>query len=223
MVPPHKVKIFLVDPQPLLRAGVKAALSHEPGIEFLGEARDAASALAAFSMRSPEVVITESILPDCSASQLMARARDLLPSCRFIVLTGSDGSTHAMHLLRAGAVGFLLKSSPASELLSALRSVLNGGIFVDSSITRDLVEQSRRSRNGSTLTDRPEPSKRELEILRLTALGYGNKEMAGMLRLSIKTIETHKCRGMKKLGFRGRSDVVSYAVQCGWLPRGDSL
>ncbi len=222
MVPTQKAKLFIVDPHPLLRAGVRATLTNDTAVEIVGEARDSASAVAAFAQRSPEVVITESILPDGSATQLISRAREVLPTCRYIVLTGQEGATHVMHLLRAGASGFLLKSSPPSELTAALRSVLNGGIFVDSTITRDMVEQSRRSRSGTLMTDHPEPSKRELEILRLTALGYGNKEMAAMLRLSIKTVETHKCRGMKKLGFRGRSEIVSYAVQCGWLPRGDS-
>jgi two-component system response regulator NreC len=166
--------------------------------------------------------LSELILPDSSATQLIARTRQFLPNCRFIVLTSHEGATHVTHLLRAGASAFLLKSSPASELSSALKSVENGGVFVDSNITRSLVEQSRRTRNGQPLLGQSDPSQRELEILRLTALGHGNKDIASMLRLSIKTVETHKCRGMKKLGFQGRADVVHYAVQCGWLPSGQA-
>lgn len=120
-------------------------------------------------------------------------------------------------------MGFVLKSSPFAELHAALLSVVNGGIYVDAQINKTLFEQNVRARGKRVLLEDHEPTPRELEIMRLAAAGHGNKEIAAMLRLSVKTIETHKFRAMKKLGLRGRSDLVSYVVQRGWLPAGNTL
>ncbi len=188
-----------------------------------GEASDAKTALLEFHRRSPDLVITELVLPDSSASHLISRARPLIAQCRFIVLTSDDGSKHVLHLLKAGASGFVLKSSPFAELHAALLSVVNGGIYVDAQINKTLFEQNVRARGKRVLLEDHEPTPRELEIMRLAAAGHGNKEIAAMLRLSVKTIETHKFRAMKKLGLRGRSDLVSYVVQRGWLPAGNTL
>jgi DNA-binding NarL/FixJ family response regulator len=213
--------VFVIDWHSLIRTGVQAALADEQGLKFIGGAATARDGIAAITEKLPDVVVTEMMLPDGIASQIIQRGRAVSAKTRFVVLTGYEaGTKNVMYLLRSGASGFVLKSSPVSEAVSAIRSVSYGGVYVDSNVNRMLLEQTRQlPRNRSTLEAR-DPTPREDEVLRLTALGHADKAIAEMLRLSVKTIGTHKRRAMKKLQLGGRAGLIAYAVQRGWFPPG---
>ena len=139
------------------------------------------------------------------------------PASPIVTLTRHGDDAYLQELLRAGVSGYVLKQSAPTELLQAIRAAAAGGQYLDSALTarvtaRFLGERAEaRSKPAATL------SEREAEVLRLIASGYSNKEIAGRLSLSVKTVEAHKANAMRKLGLNGRIDIVKYAMLQGWL------
>jgi DNA-binding NarL/FixJ family response regulator len=129
-----------------------------------------------------------------------------------VALTRHDDDAYVQELTAAGAAGYVLKQSPSAELLNAIRIVASGGRYLD-----PRLRASNKPRDSRRRATTPPVTPRELEVLRMTALGHSNKEMATQLNISIKTIEVHKANAMRKLDLRGRSDVVRYAVMKEWL------
>jgi DNA-binding NarL/FixJ family response regulator len=144
--------------------------------------------------------------------------RQYLPSTAIVTLTRHSDDAYVQELLRAGVSGYVLKQSAPTELLQAIRAAAAGGQHLDSTLTarmtaRVLGRADKLKRPVATL------SERESEVLRLIASGYSNKEIAGQLSLSVKTVEAHKANAMRKLGLGGRIDIVKYAVLQGWLDK----
>ena len=138
------------------------------------------------------------------------------PNVAIVTLTRHGDDAYVQELLRAGVAGYVLKQSAPAELLQAIRAAAAGGQYLDSALTarvtaRLLGRADKASKSAAAL------SEREAEVLRLIAAGYSNKEIAGRLSLSVKTVEAHKANAMRKLGLRGRIDIVKYAVLQGWL------
>lgn len=143
--------------------------------------------------------------------------RAQVPGTAVIILTRHGDDAYLQELLRAGAAGYVLKQSAATELLQAVRAVAAGGQYLDSTLTARVtagfvgrVSKGPRQ-SGAAL------SERETEVLRLIAAGYSNKEIAGQLELSVKTVEVHKANAMRELGLTGRIDIVRYAILQDWL------
>ena len=139
-----------------------------------------------------------------------------LPEVRIVFVTAHDDPAMAREAFRIGASAYVLKQSPHSELLRAIRAAAAGQQYIDSALTRHLAasffaERTRTKRSS------PGPSARETEVLRFVAQGHSNKEIASRLDLSIKTIEVHKANAMRKLGLRGRIELLQYALNVGWL------
>ena len=136
------------------------------------------------------------------------------PDVAVVALTRHDDDAYVQELLRAGASGYVLKQSPSSELLAAIRAAAHGRQYLDTGLGARLAAAVGRRTVGHS---QPRLSERETEVLRMMARGHSNKDIAETLNISIKTVEVHKANAMKKLGFRGRIDVVRYAVLQGWL------
>jgi len=143
--------------------------------------------------------------------------RAQVPDTAVVILTRHGDDAYLQELLRAGAAGYVLKQSPAAELLQAVRAVAAGGQYLDSTLTARVTAGfvGRKSKGlnqpGAALTER------ESEVLRLIASGYSNKEIAVQLDLSVKTVEVHKANSMRKLGLTGRIDIIRYAILQDWL------
>jgi DNA-binding NarL/FixJ family response regulator len=149
-----------------------------------------------------------------TATRVLKEAR---PHAAIVVLTRHADDAYLHEMLRAGAAAFVLKQSPSTELIQAIRAAAAGGQYLDANVTSRvtgglLARNSKKA--GPRLTDR------EAEVLRMIARGYSNKEIASQLDLSVKTIEVHKANGMRKLGLRGRIDIVRFAIVQGWLGEG---
>jgi DNA-binding NarL/FixJ family response regulator len=140
------------------------------------------------------------------------------PGIAIVTLTRHGDDAYLQELLRAGVAGYVLKQSPPSELLQAIRAAAAGGQYVDSTLTARVTARAV-GRADKVNTPAATPTERESEVLRLIASGYSNKEIAGRLSLSVKTVEAHNANAMRKLGLGGRIDIVKYAVLQGWLER----
>ena len=171
------------------------------------------------SARIVDLVIMDLSMPG-SSGLLAARAlRDSRPELKVVVLTRHADQTYLHELLRAGVSAYVLKQSPHSELLHAIRAAAGGRQHIDSALTRHMAAPFLNSPHKRQ-TGVPTVTERELTVLRLSAQGYSNKEIAQRLDVVVKTVEVHKANGMRKLGLNGRIELLQFAVLQGWL--GDS-
>lgn len=220
----EKIRIVLVDDHAVLRAGLTALLHAEADMIVVGEAGDGAASLRVVADRQPDVVLLDINMPTMGGLEALGELRKVAPKSRILVLTMHDDQTYLRQALAQGAAGYVLKQAADTELLTAIRTVYHGGAFLHPSHAQALLapnptavsEQSSINDNLSIL------SERELEVLKLIALGHANKEIAEMLYLSVKTVETYKTRIMEKLELTSRAALVRFALKQGLLTADES-
>ncbi len=210
--------MLIADDHAVLRAGLRMLLDAEPDIEVVGEARDGAEVLARVRDLRPDVLLLDVAMPRLGGLEALPRIREAAPETRVLMLTMYEDEEYLREALRSGAAGYVLKRAAAGELLSAIRTVYHGGVYLHPEHARRLLEDlvDRHARSGPS-EEEPPLSPREREVLRLIALGYTNQQVAEMLYLSVKTVETYRARAMAKLGLHSRAELVRYALQQGWL------
>src|SRR4051794_40187984 len=212
-----KHRIFLADDHVTVRAGLKTLLNAEPDLEVVGEAADGPTAIEGTKKHAPEVAVLDLSLPLLSGTLVARQLRQSCPETKIVALTVHEDKSYLSELLEIGAAGYVLKRAAADELISAIRQVLTGGIYIDPRLGGLLANSLLRRRASTARSGTTALSDRESEVLRLIAQGHSNKEIAARLNLSVKTIETYKTRSMEKTGLRSRIDIVRYASRHGWL------
>ncbi len=212
-----RLRVFLADDHAVVREGLKALINAQPDMEVTGEAADGQAACELVPQLRPDVVTLDVSMPGMSGAQAAAQLRETCPQSRVLALTVHEDRGYLRQLLEAGAAGYVLKRAAAGELIRAIRAVAAGGTYLDPAVAGQVVGRLGREPAGKGPADGGELSDREAEVMRLLAAGHSNKEIAGRLGLSVKTVETYKARAQEKLGLRGRADLVRYALQRGWL------
>lgn len=212
------IRVLIAEDHATVREGLKLLLNAESDIEVIGDVDDGRTAIDLAQKLSPDVVLMDISMPRMNGLKATAKLKECCPDTHVLTLTRHKDDGYLQQILRAGASGYVLKQSPPTELLHAIRAVANGGKYLDPAVVGKVM--------GSYSGRRPVPSDghllsdREVEVLRLVAWGHSNKEIAARLDLSVKTIEVHKANAMKKLGMASRIDIVRYAVLQGWLQEG---
>jgi DNA-binding NarL/FixJ family response regulator len=186
-------------------------------MEVIGEAADGQAALDAATKLRPDVVVMDISMPGLGGAKATERLKQTCPKVKVLALTAHEDRGYLRLLLEAGASGYVLKRAAAEELVHAIRTVAAGGVYLDPSMAGKVVGGLVRKQGAKETLQSADLSEREEEIVLLIAQGYSNKEIAGRLSLSVKTVETYKARSLQKLGLRGRTDLVRYALQRGWL------
>jgi DNA-binding NarL/FixJ family response regulator len=212
-----ELRIFLADDHAVVREGLKALVNAQPDMEVMGEAADGEAACAAVLQLLPDVVVLDVSMPGMSGAGAAARMRQECPQVKVLALTVHEDRGYLRQLLEAGAVGYVLKRAAAEELIRAIRTVAAGGVYLDPALAGKVVGGFVRKPSGKVATVEGELSDRESTVVRLIAAGHSNKEIAGQLEISVKTVETYKTRSLEKLGLHSRADLVRYALQRGWL------
>jgi DNA-binding NarL/FixJ family response regulator len=212
------IRILLADDHTVLRAGLRALLNAELDMEVVGEAGDGRACIQAALDLKPDVILLDLNMPHCNGLEALAALRQQSPGSRVLILTMHDDAQYLRQALAAGSAGYILKQAADTELLSAIRTVYNGGVFLHPGHTKALLE-SELGQSASAPADNAlaQLSDREQEVLRLIALGHSNKEIADMLYLSVKTVETYKARVMEKLDVKTRAALVRFALKHGLL------
>jgi len=211
------LRILLADDHVMLREGLRSLVSAQADIEVVGEADDGRDAILKARELRPDVVVMDISMPELNGIRATEQLQDCCPGTKVLVLTAYDEEGYLRQLLDAGASGYVLKKAAAEELVKALRAVAAGNIYLDPTLAGRVVGGylGRKKLKGEVRG--VELSGREEEVLRLVAWGYTNKEAAGYLNISVKTVETHKTNLMEKLDLKTRSDIVRYALRRGWL------
>ncbi len=212
-----KLRVFLADDHPVVLAGIKALVAADAALEVVGEARDGRTALRLATELRPDVAVLDLSMPGLNGVDVARQLRVDCPPCRILALTVHEDGAYLRQLLEIGAVGYVLKCSAAEELIRAIHAVAAGGIYLDPAIAARVVGPGPAKPAEGAAPGAADLSEREIEVLRLTAGGHSNKTIAGKLGIGLKTVDTYKARGMAKLGFRSRVEVVRYALGKGWL------
>jgi two-component system response regulator NreC len=200
------IRVAIADDRALVRQGLVAALGDEAGIEVLPVGGDVSTIARQVAAARPDVLVLDLALSSRSAITLIARLHDNAPAVRIVVLTGERDPAFAEGALAAGAVGFVAKAAARRDLPAAIRCAGRGERFISADVAAS-IEVTRRSFAEDRLTAR------EVEVLRLIALGHTSAEVARTLALSPRTVETHRARIHKKLGLSTRADLVRYALR----------
>jgi len=211
------IRIVLADDHAVLRAGLVSLLSAEEDLVVVGEAGDGAGCLELAADLAPDVIVLDINMPTCSGLEALPLIRERAPGCKVLVLTMHDDPGYLRTVLHSGGSGFLLKQSASEELLAAIRAVHDGGVYVSPRHARvlldDTVDAAVAGPDDQAHARYESLSDREAEIFKFTALGHSNAEIAEMLFLSVKTVETYKGRMMKKLDLNSRAALVRLALE----------
>ncbi|MDU0481229.1 nitrate respiration regulation response regulator NreC [Staphylococcus chromogenes] len=210
------MKIVIADDHAVVRTGFSMILNFQEDMEVVGTAADGVEAYQMVMKYEPDVLIMDLSMPP-GESGLIATSKilDSFPKTKILILTMYDDEEYLFHVLRSGARGYILKNAPDEQLLLAIRTVYKGATFIDPKMTTSLVKEFVQSSDDASYSNDPFKilSKRELEILPLIAKGYGNKDIAEKLFVSVKTVEAHKTRIMDKLNLKSKPELVEYALK----------
>ena len=203
-----KIAVSIIEDDSQARQILSDWIRRADGFEFVSEHGSAESAIAKLPQEKPAVVLTDINLPGLNGIEAVRKLKVALPQTQFVMLTVYEDADHIFHALTAGATGYLLKQTPRSELLAALRQVHSGGSPMTSNIARKVV-QSFQKRSAPSVAEEAELSPREREVLDLLARGYLYKEIAESLDISLPTVNTYIRRIYEKLHVRSRAQAVA--------------
>jgi len=209
-----KIRVLLTDDHTLFRQGIKTLLAAESDLDIVGEAANGAEAVEKVTELRPDLVLMDIGMPGLSSFEATRQIKKVRPDTKILFLTMYDDEDYLVQCMEVGASGYVLKDSPAQQLLAAIRDVYRGGSYLSPRMLSQLVDDFRsriktahRQPRFATLTAR------EKEILKFLAEGESVKEIASGLNLSVKTVEAHKFNLMRKLDIHNKAHLVQYAIQ----------
>jgi DNA-binding NarL/FixJ family response regulator len=207
----EKIHILLADDHAVVRQGFKMILAAQPDMEIVGEAGNGREALDLAGQLQPDVIVMDVAMPELNGIEATRRVADVSPRSRVLALSMHKDSVYVREILRAGARGYLLKDSIASDLLAAVRAIARGEGYLSPGVSDAVLNDYRRH-----VTDPIDLlTSREREVLQMIAEGKTNKDIATVLNLSVYTVDAHRGRIMEKLNVHSVTDLVRFAVRCG--------
>jgi len=209
----ERIRILLADDHTLLRNGIRALLKDQPDMVVVGEAEDGREAVQMVDKLSPNVVLMDISMPSLNGLEATRQIKREHPEVNVLVLTMYDQEEYFRQVLEVGASGYIIKRAAVSELVAAIRAVHKGEAVLSPSITRLLLEDYMRKEVSHSISETDTLTPREREVLQLIAEGKTSREIAEILNLSIKTVQSHRTSLMQKLDLHDRGDLIKYAIQ----------
>jgi len=208
------IRVLIAEDHALVRAGFCALLKNVAGIEVIAETGDGQDALRLIHERRPDVALLDIAMPGLNGLDVLVRIKEECPGVKAIILSVHATDEYVRQALRNGAVGYVLKDAGASDLERAIKTASRDEPYLSSAVSRHVIEEYAKSRTGE-----PGPheilTSRQREILQLLAEGHTTKDIAHMLQLSAKTVETHRAQLMERLGIHDVPGLVRYAIRAG--------
>ncbi len=210
----RRFKIILVEDHPIVRQGLAQLINLQPDLMVIGEADGPGSALDAMRSGQPDLMVLDVSLPKSNGLELIKQIRAERPKLAMLVVSMHDETLYAERSLRAGASGYVMKKEPSTVILHAIRTVLDGGLFVSDRMHQWLLHHAvgKQAPHGMR-SPMEQLSDRELEVFQLIGSGFGTRQIAEHLNLSMKTIESYRENLKGKLGFRSGIELIHHAVQ----------
>lgn len=211
--PGQKARVLVVDDHPVVRQGIRLLVDHETDLEVCAEAETAVDALRAIAEHHPDVAVVDLSLKGASGLELIKDIRVRHPRLPVLVLSMSDENVYAERVLRAGARGYLMKEVATDEVLTALRSILDGGTYLSKAMASRLLGRLAQGAAAAGESPVDRLSDRELEVFGLIGRGLATGEIANRLHLSPKTIETYRAHIKEKLGLGSATELLQHAIR----------
>jgi DNA-binding NarL/FixJ family response regulator len=212
-----KLRILVADDHGLLRRGARAVLHSRPGWRVVGEARNGREAVEKITDLKPDVAVVDIGMPELDGIEVARQIREAVPNTKVLILTMDESDQMVRRALDAGARGYLLKADLTGCLAKAVKAVSEGKRFLTPQVSEIVLEGFLKTGSGHQQEGRASPrtTPRELEIIRLLAEGKVNKEVAALLGITVRTVETHRAKIMLKLGLHSLAEVIHYAMRHG--------
>jgi DNA-binding NarL/FixJ family response regulator len=212
---PNRIRVLVADDHAVVRKGIAAVLSTEPGMEVVGEAAEGAEAVEAARQLQPDVVLIDLVMPNMSGIEALRLILAEQPRARVLVLTSFATDDQVLPAIKAGALGYLLKDSGPEELVRAIRQVHRGESSLHPRVARQLLEHVARPAEAAPSDALAGLTNREVEVLRLVARGLSNQQIAAELVLSEATVRVHVSNILSKLQVESRTQAALYALRQG--------
>jgi two-component system response regulator NreC len=211
------IRLVLADDHAVVREGVCALLASDPDFEVVGQAGDGAEVLALVERHQPDVVVLDLMMPGAGGLEVTGQLARRADPPTVLILSVHESEAYVVEAMRRGAAGYVLKQAPARELARGIRTVATGARYLSPPLSDRALDAYLR---GPEQQQGPEDmlTDREREVLRLAAEGRSNAEVAAMLFISRRTVETHRARAMRKLGLRNQVELARYAIERGIVP-----
>ncbi len=210
------IRILIADDHGVIRGGLRALLQAEPDFEIVTEARDGTEALDLARQMEPDVILLDLSMPELDGIEVARRLKETGSRVRALILTVHEDESLLQEAIEAGAAGYIVKRAAESELIDAIRAVARGDLYIHPAMTRALL----KGISPPPLSRKPSleaPTPRELEVLRLIAQGYTNRQTAEALGISARTVEGHRANLMSKLNLSSRVELIRYAREIGLI------
>jgi two-component system nitrate/nitrite response regulator NarL len=213
-----KVKLLLADDHPIVLDGLKSHLATQEEFVVVGEANTGQEAVRKARALSPDIVLLDISMPQMNGLEALTQLRRKVPGAKVLVLTMHDNKEYIARIVRLGARGYLLKDTSPAELVRAIKLIHSGGVFFSPAVSRVLLDELVNGEKKTSKGPRAEDlSEREREVLVLIAEGQSNKGIAGRLGVSVRTIETHRERIMRKLDIHSVAGLTKFAIAQGMV------
>ena len=210
------ISILIADDHGIVRSGVRQLLTSQDDMEIVGEAEDGAAALKLVKKLKPDVVLLDIAMPGLNGLETIGLIREAVPESRIIILSMHAKESYVHQALSAGALGYVLKASPSSDIIRAVRAAHRGEYFLSSTIRAGVIDAYLQSKKHTpTVRGYDLLSEREQQVFRMVVEGKTTKDIADILCVSAKTIEKHRGSITGKLGVHGRLELLKYAIKIG--------
>lgn len=215
-----RLRILLAEDHEIVRHGIKLLVDSQTDLEVIGEAGNGEIAVKMANELKPDIIVMDVSMPLLNGLKATRKIREKSAQMKILILTRHTDDGYLQQLLCAGANGYVLKQSAPEDLIRAIRVVASGEGYVDMTLTKKIMDgyvaksaspPPLRGESNADITER------ESRVLQMIAWGYGNKEIAARMEISVKTVEAHKANAMRKMNMQSRIDVVRYAILRGWL------
>jgi DNA-binding NarL/FixJ family response regulator len=210
---PDKSKILIVDDHPIVRQGLAELVNHENDLAVCGQAEDAHQAMKAIKELRPNIAVVDISLRETSGIELIKDINVQYPNLPVLALSMHDESLYAERALRAGAKGYIMKAEATEKVITAIRKILGGEVYVSDKMAAKMVRKLVGHRTEISTSPIERLSDRELEVFNLIGKGYGTRQISERLHLSIKTIETYRAHIKEKLNLANAAELLQYAIQ----------
>ena len=211
----NPIRVLIADDHALVRAGIRALVERIDGVVVVGEAGKGSEALDLIRQLSPDLILLDITMPDGNGFEVLDQVTKLYPEIKVIVLTVHEAGEYALRAVREGAAGYLPKSAASIELEQAIQTVIRGERYISPETARNTIfEVTNRATKRDLLATL---SPRQREVLRLIAEGKTTKQIAQVLEISVKTVETHRAQLMERLGIHDVAGLVRYAIIVGLI------
>ncbi len=212
------VRVLLAEDHTIVRKGLRSLLNGEAGIEVIGEAEDGREAVEKVQQLLPDVVLMDIAMPGLNGLEATRQIKKRFPEVQVLILTMHANEEYVFQILRAGASGYVVKQAAPTELISAIRAAYRGDSFLSPSISKTIIQEYIRQAEAMAEKESYDKlTNREREVLQLIAEGRSNREIAGLLHISVKTVETHRANLMAKLDIHSTAELTQYAIRKGMI------